>query len=360
MKQIFIDESGYTGEDLLNEDQPFFVLASLDLEEAKCKQYKKIFFHEVKAHELKYSSLKKLKKQQEMVLDFLVEFLKFEDNYRISIAHKKYVLVQKLVDFLIEPYMFELGEDLYKNGQNIALSNMLYYCLPKFGGKSFFNNLLTKFQKFMREKSIQNYKELFFQINLVYGDKLLDELLDYVRPADKIIGHKIINLIPPNSLDLSFTFGLNMMAQWRDKIDDEIVLIHDQTSNMTNQVKEWEAVMSSDIDPQILGWDRRILKLPINIKKTRFSSSKDWAGLQLADILAGATFEASCLMMSDICSGNTYGKNLVDILGRVQLSATLFPSQKITPVDLQTIGPKFGDINEKIGEIVYNANHRDT
>ena len=46
--QLYLDESGYTGEDLANRDQPIFVLAGLAVEGVEEK-----FFSEIKAAELK-------------------------------------------------------------------------------------------------------------------------------------------------------------------------------------------------------------------------------------------------------------------------------------------------------------------
>jgi hypothetical protein len=360
MKNIFIDESGYTGEDLLNQDQPFFVLASHDIEEDECRKLKTTYFSEVNATELKYSFLKKSKNQQDMVLNFLTDFLFKKDNYKTCVAYKKYVLVQKIVDFLVEPYMFDLGEDLYKDGQNIAMSNMLYYCLPSLGSKSFFEKLLNKFQNFMRNKNRKNYDELFFHINLIYGNKDLDSLLGILRPCDEIIGSNLIDRIPPHALDLSFTFGMLMMSQWRDTTKDEIVLIHDKTSNMSKQILEWQAVMSCEIDEQTIGWYKRKLNLPINIKETKFVSSKDWIGLQIADILAGVTTHFANWMASDKKIKNEYSEKLANLIQNVKFTSSLLPSTKVTPQELGTVGPKIKDANEVIGEIVFKAKNKST
>ena len=355
---IFLDESGYTGEDLLNKHQPFFVLASLNLDESECKILKKQYFSKVKSKELKYSSLKKHKNQQDIIIDFLSYFLKLENNYQVSIGHKKYVLVQKMVDFLIEPFVYEMGEDLYLSGQNIALSNLLYFSLPAFGGNRFFEELLLRFQLFMREPNILNFEKLFSLINHVYGNKSLDEILDLIRPCYNIIGQGLIYLVPPNSLDLSFTFGLAMMFNWRNSFNGDIVLIHDNTSNMSKQIAEWNAIMNNDIEKQTLGWDRRTLNLPINIKETIFDSSENWAGLQIADILAGSAAHSAKWMVSKNKAKDNFGENIFGLFKDVVLSLSLLPIKEVLPEELKTIGPKYKDPNEIIGEIIYNARKR--
>ncbi|KAA3615250.1 MAG: DUF3800 domain-containing protein [Calditrichaeota bacterium] len=360
MKTIFLDESGYTGEDLLNTHQPFFVLASLDVSEVECNAYKKHYFSKVKSKELKYSSLKKYKNQQDMIIDFLSSFLKKKDNYQICIAHKKYVLIQKLVDFLIEPFVHEMGEDLYLNGQNIALSNLLYSSLPAFGGKIYFDELLIKFQIFIREQTILNYEKLFSLINQVSDNNDLNEILDLIRPSYEIIGHRLLELIPPNSLDLSFTFGLTTMAKWRNGSADDIVLIHDQTSNMSKQIVEWKALMSGNLEEQTLGWDKRTLNLPINISETKFCNSESWTGLQIADILAGASAHSAKWQISKNKSKDDFGEKVFEIFKDVNLSLSLLPSNKVTPEELGTLGPKHKDSNEIIGKIIFSAKNKHT
>ena len=118
--RLFIDECGYTGEDLFNEDQPVFVLASFWLAEEYCVDLKHKYFSKVKAKELKHSRLSRYPAQQNMVIDFLRDIAKESDSVKFAIANKHYVLVTKIVDLLIEPMAYEDGLDFYQDGLNIA------------------------------------------------------------------------------------------------------------------------------------------------------------------------------------------------------------------------------------------------
>jgi len=51
--KIYFDESGYTGEDLINGQQPLFVLASSNLGESESKAVVKDIFSTTKLSELK-------------------------------------------------------------------------------------------------------------------------------------------------------------------------------------------------------------------------------------------------------------------------------------------------------------------
>jgi len=76
--QIFLDESGYTGEDLKNKDQPIFVLASTNLKEQECRAIFKEVFSGIQAEELKHSTLTKKPSGQERIVNFTKILL---DNY---------------------------------------------------------------------------------------------------------------------------------------------------------------------------------------------------------------------------------------------------------------------------------------
>ena len=113
MIKIYLDECGFTGEDLFNSEQPIFTLASIDLSEEVCHELKDKYFSSVQAYELKHSNLAKRPKQQEMVIN-LIKGLgsNYPKSVKFSVAHKRYVLVTKIVDILIETLAYEDGINL--------------------------------------------------------------------------------------------------------------------------------------------------------------------------------------------------------------------------------------------------------
>jgi len=87
---LFLDESGFTGEDLFNRDQPVFVLATVFLPEDECQTIKQDFFGRIQATELKHSELRKRPRSQRMVLDFMRHFVRRAEIIKFSILHKRY------------------------------------------------------------------------------------------------------------------------------------------------------------------------------------------------------------------------------------------------------------------------------
>ena len=46
----------------------------------------------------------------------------------IHLMHKRYALLAKLLDLVFEPYLLLYDIDFYRDGHNVAMTNMLYYC----------------------------------------------------------------------------------------------------------------------------------------------------------------------------------------------------------------------------------------
>ena len=100
MDTIYFDESGNTGADLLNNEQPIFVLSSVLLNnidsERICNKYLS-----TEAQELHFTNLKKYKKHHDGVLGLLKDDFFNTSNVKVFSIHKKYMLVAKYLNLLL-------------------------------------------------------------------------------------------------------------------------------------------------------------------------------------------------------------------------------------------------------------------
>jgi hypothetical protein len=353
---IFLDETGYTGEDLVNREQPIFVLASHNFDEEESQELKIQFFGKVRADELKHSSLRRRPAQQEMVVNFLQYLSDKQDRIKLFISYKPYAVVGKIVDSIIEPTFYEMGMNLYHEGLNLALTNLFFYCIPAFSSEAFFYELLSRFQNLYRFKTPEAYESFY---ELVFSDsdsKELNDMLSWLRLGPNILGYeKLMGNIPSNYLDIAFTMSLKLMSNWRIETNSPIHLRYDRSSNMTRQQPIWDALVDPDLEPIILGYDRRILKMPIAVNETMFESSRDWAGLQIADVLAGATARfAHWYSIEERDPADVYGSQL-SLMTDWTFSGSIFPEEKFTPEELGTIGENFADPIVYFGKLADNT-----
>src|SRR4051812_12885129 len=103
---LFLDEAGYTGPDLVNLDQPVFVLASTVLTDAAAQELVAASFrNQDDGRELKHSRLSRTRKWRAEVLDFFRRVPK--DQITFFGVHKEFVLLAYLIDFWLEPMAHE-------------------------------------------------------------------------------------------------------------------------------------------------------------------------------------------------------------------------------------------------------------
>ena len=192
MVEIFLDESGNTGEDLVNKAQPVFVIASLKLDETECAELKETFFGDIQARELKHSRLSKNLNQQRMVLEFLDYVNKNPELVKINVAHKQFALVTKAVDILVETAAHQDGFDIYKQGFNLALCHILFYTMPVFGGEQFFLAFLQRFQRMIRLRNVQTYESFRSLVFKEHSNKDLNESLNLFRIGLAVCGPMLL------------------------------------------------------------------------------------------------------------------------------------------------------------------------
>ena len=356
-KKIFIDECGYTGEDLFNADQPVFTLASIYLPEDVCGELKREYFSKVNARELKHTQLVKSLSQQDMMIRFLREMAKNAESVKFAIVHKKYALISKIVDLLIEPMAYEDGLNFYERGLNIAFSNMLHYMTKIVAGEEFYDKMLLAFQVMMRDRTAEAYNT-FFELFLENDfPENLDDLYVSLKVCHLRYGIRVLGSIPKNSLEIAFSEAFNLVAEWSKSISGNIQLVHDQSSEMAKKKQLWDRALHPNIPPKVVGYDTRKMVFPIRVEKTDFIDSKDSAGLQLADVLAGAMTKCMKWIIEGQQTKDAYARELSAFLPESFGGHMLWPTPHVTPEELGTIGDDAADPIEHFIEITKGMQH---
>ncbi len=330
-ESIFLDECGFTGADLLNGQQPAFVLATLNLTEEVCLGIKDTFFSAVKAAELKHSALRRRPSQQAMVADFISHIASNPRSYKLSVTDKQFALVTKMVDLVAESAAHADDVDLYAGGGNVVLANLMYYGLPAFGGRRFFRELLTRFQAMMRKRTLREYRRFFALIDNRTSPTELDDLLMFLRAGQTNLGPRLLDQ-SPDCLDLALSNTLCLMGAWRAQNDGRIVLIHDESGNFAKQGRIWDAV----VDPHLPKRDFIIndipCRFPVAVSETRMRPSHDHAGLQLTDVLAGSV----AYFLRFASSQDEYAAKLSPAIGQLQVDHCI---RSAKPEETQDLNP---------------------
>jgi hypothetical protein len=101
--EVFLDEAGYTGPDLINRDQPAFVLASTVLTADDCCAMLDEHFGSGRDGEIKHTRLAKTNHGRAQLLHFFEALLRAPEEACFFGFHKEFILLALLIDFWLEP-----------------------------------------------------------------------------------------------------------------------------------------------------------------------------------------------------------------------------------------------------------------
>jgi hypothetical protein len=349
---VYLDESGYTGPDLLNVDQPVYTLGSVALSEEVAAELKAKCFPGVKAQELHHTALAKRPRGRRQVLSLIHELAGIPNAATIVVAHKPYVLLGLLVDFWVEPAMRLDGLNLYEQGANIGLVNVAWMVLGAILGDDR-REFLRRFQVMVRDRTRFAEESFWTTVHdLCQRHPEFDQTIGLFETANMRLGAKHLSRLPADLLDLGEYGLLETVTHWRKTTTEPLRLIHDQNTSLQRNRKQWDAWLSKDVPPAVVGQDRRVIRFPLN-GTIEMADSRAAVPLQLADLIAGAT----AAMLNPIAGRVARDPDYVDALRDSPLSERfviggVWPSDKVTPEDLGTEGPVYGDSADYLASLV--------
>lgn len=347
MKKITFDESGNTGANLLDKDQPVFVLASVE----DVKEIRNIVPEN--NQELKFSRMRRSAKGRQHILKILNHEELTTDRIILSGFHKRFMIITKIVDLLYEPLAYINGVDLYERGANIALSNLLYYNLPLCIGQDLFEQILNIFVDLVRNYNNGSLDKFYSIINEAYS--VTDE--ECLKPElgtllnTRSIAEKHGAQFYSNSLDPAIPGFVNHASKWTGLFQEPFEIIHDASKPLENEQLILEAMMSITEESELMGYDRRKMNFPISATGINFVDSTNVKSVQIVDIIASSA--GYVLKMSLKEKNSTFVSELLETNVLSSQMLPVWPMPKVTPEELGTnqSSPK-KDINEYVGKYI--------
>ncbi len=289
-QEIFFDESGFTGNDLLNDDQPVFVYASVAIKPTKAAHLVTEMvsrFPTLQGIELKGSNLVSHSRGREAIL-WLIE--KCKDIACIAVANKKFALAGKFYEYIFEPVLQADNSLFYIVRLHRFIANFLYI---SFVAKvSTAETLLLEFQTLMRNQDTTAIQRLFPpQDKLISIENPLNQILAFILCHKDRIIQEIESLghagdVRKWVLELSTTCLFWTLSYWSDHF--EILKVYcDDSKPIVDSPAGFDAMVArQDIIYIKLGSDRERrltfnLDSPITCLKSKYSF-----GIQIADVLS--------------------------------------------------------------------------
>lgn len=94
------------------------------------------------------------------MLCFLEHLVERRDRFKISIVHKPFSLICKTVDWVVEPALHVAGENLYSDGWQLRLSDLLYVSFFCNAHIDYTRKLLGDLQAFLLDPVQDNWIEV--------------------------------------------------------------------------------------------------------------------------------------------------------------------------------------------------------
>lgn len=313
MRSVYIDESGYTGVDLLNQDQPFQGASAIYISELEAQELINAHFPNLKSNELKYRNLARRSKNWESLLELQKDIL---DNY-VSISYvcdKRFLLILHFLDYAVEPFYFDRNVDIYKDGCNYSLASLLYYTADSLLKGDNFKEILSLFQYAMNSKSEISISALIEKVQSTPW-KSMAEAFGPLAVEDAACIEAIIN--KDTSTDGAYVVLLSLISRLETIIDHKYDIVHDRSKNLEQYDSTLNKIINHRSEASFKQTKLTTIKFPLKLSSVSQIDSKDSSGVQLADVLIGGVMDSSKAITGTKI--NEYNKSIADLYKENQL-----------------------------------------
>ncbi len=337
MTEIAFDESGNTGADLINQDQPVFTLASVQISQEKADSV----VEELRSHqsrEAKFTNLKKRKSGRDRILNVLASELLEQESICVTFIHKRYMIVSKIVDLLIETVANDFGVDIYENGGNIATSNLHFYCMSTFCGEGRTKVVLRNFVALIRNQDEKSIRKFYRSVELLVENCKDSSYAESWSPVlmSRMMIDDILAPLNFNSIDPAIPAFVEHCTVWGNRLNEDFVVVHDTSKPIIQERDFLERLMDKSQEKVELGYDRRKFTLPLPVLDVVMTDSVDDTRVQIGDILA-STFSFWCNGIVDDSKRNDFWHALNDLDLDRFIHNAVWPSTDVSPEALNTI-----------------------
>jgi hypothetical protein len=344
---IAFDESGNSGANLLDPDQPVFVLASVGLTDDDVAQVLP-----ARSGEYKFAQLRRSASGRRTIVDTLNSRVLTGESFLLSGYHKKFVVVTKMVDLLVEPTMHDRGVDLYERGANLGLANLWYFVLPVFLGRAPFELLLERFSAMIRAprpETIDKFYRFLDTAHRKHADSTIALDLVGLR-ASRAVAEEYKDRWGARDLDPAIPSFVMHGSVWTGRLGEPFQIVHDTSKPIESERHILEAMMSETHPQEVIGYDRRKMVFPIKANGIQFRDSQSCRQLQVADLLAGSA--AYCLRVRLDGISDDFANDLLQTKALSVPFMPVWPERKFTPEELRTTEVGGIDSADHIGAFI--------
>lgn len=293
MECFRIDESGYTGFDLLNSDQPFQGATAIAIKDDDAARLIREHFPHLQASELKYRALSRRPGNHPRLLALLRDLL---GGYKsvTYVSDKRFLLILMFCDYAVEPWYYERGHNFYEDGQNYAMASLLAMAGPTILGKLQFEALLAAFQRATKEKTAQSLRDLVMAARRTDWRKFPEAIGPLARDAAPECLSAIAT--PGVNTDAAMVVLQSLISRMEVMSEGAYCVEHDRSKSLETYHDLLQRFIDHEREIELRQTRIASFKFPLKLTKVIQVDSKKSPAVQLADVMIGAALEAANTM----------------------------------------------------------------
>jgi hypothetical protein len=290
MERFSVDESGYTGFDLLNREQRFQGATAIDISDENAARLIREHFPNLQAAELKYGALARRPSNRQRLFNLQRDVLA---NHKCVtyICNKRFLLILMFLDYATEPWYFEHGANFYQDGQNYSMASLLYHTAPVMMGEKNFEGILATFQKAVKEKTREALNELVERVRHSNWEGALAEGFGPIAQASLECLRAIAT--PGVSTDAVIVVLESLISRMEVMAAGPYRVEHDRSKNLLQYNALLQRFIDHDEEIEFPQTQIASIRFPLKLSAVTQVDSKDSPAVQLADVLIGGAIEAA-------------------------------------------------------------------
>lgn len=283
MDSVFLDESGYTGADLLNADQTVQVVAAVRISLERARHIVDEHFGDTKAAELKLTSLIRRPKRRAALVR-AIQTLTDDLGAVGYVVCKRYMLWLRLLDDCLEPFCHARGIPFYENGWNRSFASVLFLTTDALWGSECTQTLLHAYQAASRSKSDVDIAAFVAAFQTLRG-RDYEEFFRHAMNGDPGMIEEIKS--PNTTLDISYLMVNGIISWLEERTDGPYEVVHDNNKAIKASLEQFADLAAIEETAKFKVSTVTGASFPLKFAGTRLADSKDDLRIQLADLFAG-------------------------------------------------------------------------
>jgi hypothetical protein len=287
---VFCDESGFTGNKLLDAEQEVFTYAAAAIEPGEAaelvEQVKRDF--RLQGRELKGSTLLGRTQGKKAITEILK---RCDGRYRVVAHLKPYALASKFFEYIFERAMSDFNSFLYGVNFHRYISTILYVYFRAENKSA--ETLLEDFTKFAHRGDTTALEAIFpMSSDTDYRDDVLHAIGMFALLHKEAIKNEVLSFrepgVPNWILDLTTTSAFSLLAWWGQRAK-ELEVVCDESKPIKGDIRVFDAMVNRP-QTSYVRFQNKERPFSFNLKSPlKLASSLDNPGLQIADVLASVT-----------------------------------------------------------------------